>query len=366
MATLTAPAPRAPRAAPTSCPANIQETKIGFGYQPQADLTTANTAAEIWSLTKTNPALGVVTPNTETDADDIGKGDEFPTTQYPSHLDTAVPIEKYASSEFLAHTFCFATGKASMTGDVGTGIVYEAVPSDPVVNCINLPPFTYVEQIRAEPDSVVDRALIGCVVNDFTLAMASGPGRANCKVSANWVGTGRYAAPSMIVIPATIPEHFLNAASATITINGIDYTLGGGFISLEFKYDNAVRLPSGFYPGSGEQNGYAVRGRMEYGKRVISLTFVARASKGSIEFNNLMSLAEGVTTITLKGGQIGTGAGYHGMNISAPRTVLSSVVNGDTDGIVNVNCGVTFLKPPAGDIITMSATTDQLGILGLT
>ena len=310
--------------------------------------------------------MGVVTPNTETDADDIGKGDEFPTAQYPSHLDTAVPIEKYTSSEFLAHTFCFATGKASMTGDVGTGVVYEAVPSDPVVNCINLPPFTYVEQIRTEPDSVVDRALVSCVVNDFTLTMESGPGRANCKTSVNWVGTGRYVAPSAIVIPPTLAEHFLNAASATININGIDYTLGGGFISLEFKYNNNVRLPSGFYPGSGTQNGYAVRGRMEYGKREITLTFVARASKGSVEFNNLMSLTEGSTTITLQGGQVGTGAGYHGMTISAPRTVLASVVNGDTDGIVNVNCGVTFLKPPAGDIITMSATTGQLGILGLT
>ena len=176
-------------------------------------------------------------------------------------------------------------------------------------------------------------------------------------VSARWVGAHRrYRIAIRDRYPGDAPRTFPQRRQRNhITINGIDYTLGGGFISLQFKYDNAVRLPSGFYPGSGEQNGYAVRGRMEYGTRVISLTFVARASKGSVEFNNLMSLKEGVTTITLQGGQIGTGAGYHGMNISAPRTVLASVVNGDTDGIVNVNCGVTFLKPASGDIITMSA-----------
>lgn len=348
-----------------ACPANIRETKIAWGYIPQADLKTENTLAEIWSLTKTNPALAVVTPVTEDDSQDIGKGDEFATTVFKVNMDTAVPIEKYASSEALAWAFCFATGKATKTGSAPGGLTYAAVPSDPVVNCINLPAFTYVEQIRAEPDSVVDRGLVGMVLNTFSLTMESGPGRANCKLVIGAVGTGQIANPSGLVLPANTPEHFLNAASATINIGGIDYVLAQSFISLAFNWNNNVRLPSGFYPGSGTQNGFAVRGRMEYASREFTCQFKARAAKGSPEFTQLVNLVEHPFTITLSGATIGAGPATHGMQITAPRTQLSSVVNGDTDGIVDVTCDVRFLKPPTGDIITMSATTTQDKILNL-
>jgi hypothetical protein len=353
-----------PRAGAGSCPANIRETKIAFGFKPQAALETSNTALEMWSLTKTNPALAVITPNTEDDGQDIGKGDEFPTQVFPTSVDVAVPIEKYVSSEFLAWQFCFVTGKATKVA-AGTGWKYTAVPSDPVVNCINLPPFTYAEQIRPSPDSVIDRAAIGCVVNDFAIMMESGPGRANCRVTSNWVGTGRTAAPSTLTLPPVTAEHFLNAASATITINGIDYIAQQSFISLEFRWNNNVRLPTGFYPGSGTQNGFAVRGRMEYGNREITLSFVARAAKGSQEYLNLISQAPGSLLITLTGAVIGAGPDTHGMRIVAPKTVMSAVVNGEADGIVTVNCQVKFLKPAAGDIISLEATTTQDAILGL-
>jgi len=367
MAAATLPPPTQtgdPKTGSGSCPANIRETKIAFGFKPQPDLPTENTALEIWSLTKTNPALSVVTPQTEDDANDIGKGDEFPSQQFPTSIDTAVAIEKYVSSEFLAWAFCFATGKATKTA-AGTGYKYDAVPSDPAVNCINLPPFTFAEQIRAAPDSVVDRALVGMVVNDFTLTMESGPGRANCRITCNCVGTGKVVTPSGLVFPAVTVEHFLNAASATITINGIDYITTQSFISMEFRWNNNVRLPSGFYPGSGTQNNYAIRGRMEYGNREMTLNFVARAQKGSTEFNNLMNQTEGPLAVTLSGAVIGAGPNKHAMAITAPRTVISAATNGDADGIVTINCAVKFLKPPTGDIITMSATCEKDGILGL-
>jgi len=349
-----------------SCPANVRETKIAFGFKPQADVATANTPLELWSLTKTNPALAVITPTTENDANDIGKGDEFPTQIFPSHMDAAVAVEKYASSEFLAWLFCFTTGKASKTA-AGTGWTYDAVPSDPVVNCINLTPFTFAEEIRTPPESVIDRAAIGMVISDWTLTMESGPGRNNCRVSANFVGTGRINSPSGITPwPAVTTEHFLNAASAKITINGIDYVLAASFISLEFRWTNNVRLDSGFYPGSGTQNGFAVRGRMEYNTRECSLTFVARAAKGSPEFNALLAQTPGPATIELVGPMIGAGPETHGMKIDIPKCVFAAVVNGDTDGVVNVQCTMTLLKPPTGDYITLSATTEYDGILGLT
>jgi len=368
MATATVPPGTiTPLTLPASCPANVRETKIAFGFKTQADLATANVVAEIWSLTKTNPALMVVSPINEDDANDIGKGDEFPTQTFPSNIDTATAIEKYCSSEFMAWLFCFATGKATKT-PAGTGFTYAAVPSDPVINCINLPPFTYAEQIRTPPDSVIDRGAIGMVVNDFAIMMESGPGRANCRATANLVGTGKIAQPSAITPwPTVTPEHFLNAASATIQIIGNDYVLAQSFISLEFRYNNNVRLASGYYPGSGTQNGYAVRGRMEYGNRECTLAFVARAAKGSPEYVALIATpqTEGPVTVSVSGATIGVGPAKHSFSIGSTRSVFSAVVNGEADGIVTVNCTVRFLKPVTGDYITMSATTTKDAILGL-
>ena len=53
--------------------------------------------------------------------------------------------------------------------------------------------------------------------------------------------------------------------------------------------------------------------------------------------------------------------------ITMPRTRMQSVVNGDDNNIVTVQCAVTALQPTDGvtPIITMSATTTKDGILGL-
>lgn len=352
--------------ATTSCPANVQETLIAFGYAPQTDVATANALPQLWSLTKVNPALSVVNPVNETNALDIGKGNEFPSQVFPSYQDASVALEKYVSSEFMAWLFCFSTGKATKTLVGTTGFTYAAVPNDPAVDCINLPCFTWDELIRAEPNSIVDRALVGCVVGDWTLTMQSGPGRANCRVACTLPGSGRVQIPGLTPLPALTLEHLLNAAGATITINGIDYVLSQSFISLEFRWNNNVRLDTGLYPGSGTQNGYAVRGRMEYGIREMTLSFVARAQKGSTEYNNLINQVEGPATFGVQGASIDA-THFHSFQISMPRTRMQSVVNGDDNNIVTVQCAVTALQPTDGvtPIITLTATTGQDGILGL-
>ncbi len=355
-----------PLAGPTSCPANIQETRIAFGFKPQTDVATPNLITEMWSLTKVNPALSVVNPINETNALDIGKGNEFPSQVFPSHQDTSVALEKYCSSEFLAWLFCFTTGQATKSPAGTGGFVYVATPNDPAVTCINLPCFTWDEQIRPAPNSVIDRALIGNVVGDWTLTLSSGPGRANCRVACTLPGSGRAQSPGLSPLPTVVAEHFLNAAGASIIINGIDYVMSQTFISLEFRWNNNVRLDTGLYPGSGTQNGYAVRGRMEYGVREMTLNFVARAQKGSTEYNNLLSQTEGPAIFGVKGAVI-SGAVNHSFQISMPRTILNSVINGDDANIVTVQCSVTPLQPTDGvtPIVAMSATTTTDAILGL-
>ena len=334
--------------------------------KPQTDIATINDVGDMWSLTKTNPSMSVVNPVNETNALDIGKGNEFPSQVFPSNLDSSVALEKFVSSEFLAWLFCFTTGQATKTPAGTGGFRYTAIPNDPAVTCINLPPFTWVEQIRPQPDSVIDRALLSLVVGDWTLTMSSGPGRANCRVAVTMPGSGRVTVPSGVVVPALTAEHFLNAAGATITINSIDYVLAQSFISLEFRWNNNVRLDTGYYPGSGTQNGYAVRGRMEYGIREMTLNFVARAVKGSPEYNNLINQTEGSAVFGVTGALISTGFS-HSFMIQMPRVMMNAVVNGDDNNIVTVNCGVTALQPTDGvtPIISMVATCETDAILGL-
>jgi len=350
-----------------TCPANVRETKIAIGKVPQTDLVTKNTDPQLWSLLKTNTALMQTDLRTETDALDIGKGDEFAVNVYKTSSSTSVALEKYVTTEFMAWLFAFGLGN-STSAAAGTGTAYTSTPQDPTTDCINLPPFTYVEQIRTGANAVVDRAAVGMVVNDFTLTMESGPGRANCRVAANFIGTGSITNPSGSVLPTPTAEHSLNASAATtLTINGIDYLLGTGvgrFNNLEYRWNNNVRTDSGYYPGSGTQNGFAVRGRMEFGTRETTLTFTARAVAGSQEYTNLLALTEGVTTIKVVGAVIGAGPQTNDMTLNFPRTIISGVVNGDADGIVTVNCAVTILKPTDGvtPLCTFVVTTPFAGI----
>ena len=104
------------------CAANIRETKIAFGFVAQPDVQVKNTDAELWSLSKVNAALLVVDPQTEDNAADIGKGNEFPTEVYPTQINVAGPLEKlelpvaiqaaYQGRAFgLAGQGCFRAGK---------------------------------------------------------------------------------------------------------------------------------------------------------------------------------------------------------------------------------------------------------------
>jgi Phage tail tube protein len=223
-------------------------------------------------------------------------------------------------------------------------------------------PFTYVEQVRDQPDSVVDRAAIGCVVNDWTVSLASGPGRANARVVANFVGTGNVDQPSAIVMPALIQEHFLNAASATIDINGVNYVLNKTFVSCDITWNNNVRLDEGFYPGSGTKNGAAIRGRMEHGDRTCGFTFRARMEQGSPELVKLMSQTTGPATITLQGALIG-GTDYHGCRFFFPKVIFSMAQPEEQNGIITVNVTATPLKDPAQPYVQFEATTTKSGIL---
>lgn len=339
-------------------PANVRETKIAFGFKKQSALQTAQIAADMWSLTKVNANLANVELVSESDALDIGKGDEFASQNFLTNWNVQIPIEKFLSSEIACWAFVFCLGKFTKTSPVGSSFQYVCTPQDPVVDGIELPAFTMVETIRQGASDVLDRALVGNVIEDFTIMFSSGPGRQNAKISLNAVGCGKQVTPSTITVPAVTTEHALNASGVGVTINGVDYVTAKNMVSVEFGFKNNLRLDSGFYPGSGSQNGASIRGRMEFGNREAYLRFVARFENGSLELDKLIAQTEGTAVITAQGALI-SGATYHSINATFHRTVNKAAVVGDTDGIVTVAVECQALKHSSNGLLTFTGICAQ-------
>jgi hypothetical protein len=264
----------------------------------------------------------------------MGKGHEFSTTIYKTSWDVAFQIEKYTSAEFLAWVMAYSLGKSVKAGGA-PNFTYTCTPLDPVTDGEELPYFTFVEQVRPGAGVILDRAAVGCAVEGWTLSIASGPGRANCKLVADCAGSGRITQPSAIVIPAATAEKLLPAAGLTLTINGVDYVTNRNFVSLQATWKNNLKLDDGFYPGSGFQtpgdaSSGAVRGRMEIGNRELGLAFVARFVNGSDEHTKLLAQTEGTAVIGL------TYDVNNAATLTYQRVQFSAVEIGETDDVVTV------------------------------
>jgi len=95
-----------------------------------------------------------------------------------------------------------------------------------------------------------------------------------------------------------------------VTVNGVDYVTSRNLASLELGFKNNLRLDSGFYPGSGTQDGAAIRGRLEFWDRESSLKFTARFEHGSTEHTKLRNQTTGTAVVGLQGELI-SGGDHH-------------------------------------------------------
>jgi len=222
-------------------PANIREKLIGFGKARQADIATANTVANIWRLNKLNTTFANPRLNTENDAAELGKGHEFATEVFKTSWDVSGQIEKYLSSDSAAWAMGFGLGKAVKSGTT-PNFFYTCTPLDPVTDGIELPYFSFIEQIRPGAGVVVDHMTVGCAVEGWTLTVASGPGRANSKLVVDFVGSGKHVEPSGIALPAATVEKLLPSASLACTINGVNHVSNKNIVSLEAAWKNNLRL----------------------------------------------------------------------------------------------------------------------------
>ncbi len=335
--------------------ANLRELLIGFGKQKQADIATANTAVQIWRLAKLNRALANPRYITENDADELGKGHEFATTLYKSHLLSGPhTLEKYLSSQFAAWLWAFGLGKVVKAG---TGpFTYTCTPLNPVTDGLELPYFSYIEQIRPGASDVRDIMLVGCAVSGFRIEINQGPGRANARATVEFAHSGKITEPSGITLPAATAENLLNAYSLACTINGVDYVATKNFVSLTMGWDNAFREGSDFFPGSGQQDGYQIKGRLEIGDRVPSFQFVARFVDGSTELQKVRDLTAGTATITL------TADANNSMQVTWQKLGFSVAELGETDGIVTVQVTGLPMYDATNGVVSAVVTTPTDGI----
>jgi len=313
----------------------LQEVLVCFGKQKQTDIATANTGAQMWRFGKLNAALANPKLNTENDAEEFGKGHEFPTQSFQTSWDVAGTLEKYLGAEVAAWVMAFGLGKVVKSGTT-PNFTYTCTPLFPASgDAAELPYFSFVEQIRPGAGVVLDRMAVGCVVEGWTVTVGSGPGRANSKITVEFVGSGKVTEPSGITMPAATVEKLLPSASLALTINGVNYVTNKNIVSLEASWKNNVRLDAGFYPGSGFQTpgdatSGAIRGRLEFGNRQGTLRFTARFENGSAELTKLRSQTTGTAVISL------TYDTNNSLEITWQKVSFATAEVGETDGIVTV------------------------------
>ena len=337
--------------------ANINELMDGWGYKKQTDIVTPNVLAGIWRHTNLNTKPWAKVPVNEDDRAEIGKGHEFPTQLFKSHYNMPTyEISKYASSEFLAWVMSFAMGNVTVTGSTAP-YTYTIVPalgsSNPTG--LELPYFSFVQQIRPGGSAILDEILVGCAVKGFKLSIKNSPGRASAMCSAECVTTGQYTTPSTITLPAVTACHEFNAGMiSALTINGINYLSGGSgkqFVSCDISWENNFR--PGFFPGSGTQDGYQIQGRFEWGDRVFGITMVVRVQAGSSEYADLIAQTTGTATITF------TRDVNNSFSMVIQKMGFNVAELSNTDGIATLQITGVQLYDATNGLVTMSITTPQ-------
>lgn len=313
--------------------ARVQPTIIGLG-NAQANITTASTTFQRFS--KPNLTLANLRYITQNDAGWMGKGSEFATTQFRTSIDSSFTIEKFMSAEFADWLF------PKVLGHSASGVYTPAVPA---TDGEEVPYFSYIEQNTA---AGIDRMLVGCALKSFRHTLGVGPGLENSSVTVEVVHTGKQTEPSAVTVPAVVTETFLGAGGLAISVQGVDYVSSKNLVSLEWGWDNAFL--SGYFAGSGTQDGFQIQGRMELGQRVPLFNFVARYASGSSELTKVKALTTGAVAMSLT-------AGSKSVSVAIADMGFATAELGQTDGKVTVSVTGTMLDNLTDPI--MSVTVDN-------
>jgi hypothetical protein len=275
-------------------PARVQGLLIGLGSNKQPNISTISPTFN--TLLKLNNTIPYLDAETETDEDEIGKGNEwisptgvFKTAKVPKNG----TIEKYGSAEFMNWGLAYALGDVQVASHV-----YTMHFTDPGVT-VQDPYFSLVAQLAEGGGMAIDEAQLGLVMESFNINFKYGPNRASVKCTADYVGSGISTLPSGVVLPTTLPEEYmLSSAMSSIVINGVDYIAASTALEGSFSIKKNVITQLGYYPGSGQDSdGFAVAGREFYGKRTYGFSFTAFLDHDSTEYAKLVAQTVGTATI---------------------------------------------------------------------
>jgi hypothetical protein len=334
--------------------ARVQGLILGLGKAKQADIATAS--ASFLRFKKIDTGITSPLPSTENDAAEVGKGNEFISAGgvFPVSYDVANRLEKFGSAEFTAWAWSYALGNVVQSGS-SPNWVDTVTPIDPGTS-LELPYFSLVEQIAEGGGNAIDNLYIGCAIEEVSQTITFGPGRASNRLTVNWVGSGKLTTPSGVLIPALTVEKNMLGASMALNINGVNYVSNKNILTVTQGWKNNLMLNAGFFPGSGLQNGYAIRGRMEIGARVPTLTFSTRLTKDSDEYTKLVAQTTGTAVVSVN----------YDTNNSAQWTwqqiSYQVVENAEADGIVTVNVTVAPQWHATNGILTF---VGKCGITGI-
>lgn len=342
-------------------PARQQELQIGIGFHKQSALQTGLAATSLWSLRQNafNPPFPVF--NAEDDSEDFGKADEWAQTVFPTSIDLPWSWPYYLTSQNFAQIAAFACGKSTKTTPAAGAYQYVCTPVDGVADgSIELPATTVVAGIRqGGGGEILDLAAIGMVCNSMTVRLQTGAGRQNSSIESQWIGCGKYTNNSGLTIPAATSETRLGAGSTTsLTINGVNYISNARFVDMTFTLENNIDSNAGFYPGSGAQSGYDLRGRMRIGRRNVSLVWQAELEAGSTELSDLLAGTEGTTDIVIEGPII-AGSTKHTARIQGHRVRHRGYSMGESNGYVTARVETSFLKHASNGVFTLTAITNK-------
>jgi hypothetical protein len=334
----------------------IQNQKICFGRKSQATFGELQTAAEMWSFTKLNGDLVSRPMGIEDDAAEYGKGNEFPENVYATAWDTRGSLNRYLGSQLAAWLFSFGLGNVVLTGS--GPYTYVCTPLI-TTSTLQPPQFNYCQQL---PGTDADFLASDCVIDSFQVAFNSGPGRQNSQFSAAFIGSGKLTQPSAITIPALTSDTLLPAGLMAISVLGVNYVSNKNILAFSMGWNNNLRTNEGYFPGSGFQSSGnaasgAIRGRLEVGPRVLTMSLTVRRDSSSAQFAAMEALTQGAVTVTL------SADANDSLTISAPQVILRDVQEGNTNGIASVTCTLDALYSVGGsNILTVTAVTNVADI----
>lgn len=345
-------------------PALLQELRTAIGFHKQSAVGTALVAADCWSLRTTSRDMPQPVPVNESDREDLGKG-VYATQLFKSHWNTAFPMNGRLTSEWASMLACFGLGKTTEgTGTPSTAITYSCTAPDLAADGLDMPLTTIVAAIRQGGSAISDKALLDMACEEFGFQFNSGPGRDNAQFTSTWVGSGKHANPSTITLPALATEHSLNSGGiSTLTILTINYLTSKRFVSANFSWKNNIRLDSGFYPGSGTQSGFQIRGRMRRGTPEVNFSCVVEAETGTAEESNLLSQTEGTVVLDCDGAQIGVGPATHQLKITLHRVVPRATQIAENDGIATYAIEFEVLQHSSNGVLTIETVCEKEEIL---